>query len=158
MRTALWIAAAVFVGIYVAFAFATVDRSPDQAQINALIARGVEATQSRDLTTMVSCISPNYKDNALNYDQLRMVLAQALKNVEPYTVSISDQTCEINGNEATVKLHVRLRHTSGGTFFDRRMTLKLAKEDDRHMLIAPVKTWKVVGSENLGLGMTQIEI
>lgn len=156
MRTALWITAAVLVGVYVAIAFATVDHSSDQSQINALIARGVEATQTRDLTTMVSCISPNYKDEALNYDQLRMVLAQALRNESPYRVSVSDQTCELNGDQATIKLHVKLKHESGATFYDREMTLKLAKEDDRHMFVAPCKTWRVIGSENLGLGISSV--
>lgn len=153
MRTALWITAAVFIGVYVAIAFATVDHSSDKAQVDALIARGIAATQSRDLTTMVSCVSPNYKDDALKYDQLRMVLAQALRNESAYTVHTSNQTSEINGDQATVKLQVTLKHTGGATFYTRYMTLKLAKEDDRHMLVAPVKTWRVIGSENTGLNV-----
>jgi hypothetical protein len=154
VRTALWITAAVLIGVYVAIAFATVDHSSDQAQVDALIARGIAATQSRDVTTMVSCISPNYKGDALNYDQVRMVLAQALRNESDYTVSVSDQTSpEIDGDHATIELHVKLKHAGGATFYDRKMTLELAKEDDRHMLVAPVKTWKVIGSENTGLNV-----
>lgn len=151
MRTVIWIAAAVFVAIYVAIAFATVDHSSDQAQIDALIARGVAATQSKDLTAVVSCISPNYKDDALKYDQLRMVLGQAFHNESDFVVSTSNQNSEIKGDQATVRLNVTLRHTGGAQFYSRDLTLKLAKEDDRHMLVAPAKVWRVVGSANLGL-------
>jgi len=158
MRTAIWVTAAVLIGVYVAIAFATVDHSSDKAQVDALIARGIEATQSRDLTTIVSCISPNYKAESLKYDQVRMVLAQALRNASAYTVHTSNQTSEINGDQATVKLQVTLKHTGGATFYTRYMTLKLAKEDDRHMLVAPVKTWRVIGSENTGLNVTGTDL
>lgn len=151
MRTVFWITAAAIIGIYVAIAFTTVDRSSDQAQVDALIARGIKATQSRDVTTIVSCISPNYKDDQLKYDQLRMILGRAFRNESAYTISTSNQTSEIDGHNATVRLHVTLKHTGGATFYTRDITLNLAKENDRHMLVAPVKTWKVVGSENLGL-------
>lgn len=151
MRTAIWATIAVSIAVYVGTAYTTVDRSSDQAQVNALIARGIEATRSRDLTTIISCISPNYKDDSLTYDQLRMVLAQALRNERQYTLSTSDMTTEITGSRATVSLHVEMQHVGGATFYDRKLILKLAKEDDRHMLVAPVKTWRVIGSENLGL-------
>lgn len=151
IRTAVYVALALFVAVYVAIAYATVDHSSDKAKVDALIARGIAATQTRDLTTMVSCISPNYRDDNLKYDQLRMVLGQALRNEADYTVHASDQTSEVHGSEATVKLHVVLKHTGGATFYDREIVLRLAKEDDRHMFVAPVKTWRVVSSENLGL-------
>ncbi len=158
MRTMIWIAAILFVGIYVVVAFVTVDRGSDHAQVNALINRGIQATRDRDLTTMVSCISPNYKDDALTYDQLRLVLAQALRNADPYSVDASDVLTHIRGDQAIVSMHVTLKHMGGATFYDRRIKLRLAKEDDRHMLVVPSKTWRVIGSENLGLAMQTPEL
>lgn len=153
MRTIVWITAAVFAAIYVAIAFATVDRSTDQARIDALIARGVTATQNRDLTTIVSCLSHEYRDGSLNYDKLRMVLAQAMQSETEFAVHTSGVTTSINGNRAVVRLHVRLTRPEGAAFYDRDLTLRLAKEDDRHMLVAPTKTWRVISCENLGLGL-----
>lgn len=111
MKTAIWLVILAIVGIYVAVAFITVDRGTDQARIDAVIARGVAATQSRDLSTLISCISPSYSDAAgLNYDRLRILLAQAMRNETAYSVSTSRQTTLINGNRATVNIHVTLKH------------------------------------------------
>jgi len=158
VRTAIWITVAILAAAYVAIALATVDRRPDQAQVNALIERGVEATRERDLTTMVSCISPNYNDGELTYDRLRLILAQALRNETAYTVETSDLSTRIEGDRATVKIHVKLKHVGGATFYDRKILLRLAKEDDRHMLVAPCKTWRVIDAENLGLAMPTPEL
>lgn len=159
MKTAIWLVILVIVGVYVAVAFATVDRGTDQAQIAAVIARGVAATQSRDISTLISCMSSNYKDEAgLNYERLRIVLAQAMRNETSYTITTSKQTTRIDDDRATVSLHVTLRHPAGDAFYDRDLTVVLAKESARHMLIAPEKAWKVIGSKNLGLGIEEIGI
>lgn len=151
MRAAIWITILALIGIWVIVAFATVDHSTDQAKVDALIARGIAATQDRDLTTLVSCISSNYKDKTLRYDQLRMVLAQAFRNETSFTVSASNIDSQITGDSATVTMHVVLKHSGGNTFYNHYPTLFLAKEDDHHMLVAPEKVWRVVGSEDLGL-------
>lgn len=150
MRTTLWIVAIAIVVVYATTALLTVDHQPDRDQINALIAQGVTATQNRNLSNLVSCVSKDYKDDCgLNYDRLRVVLAQAMKNETNYTVTTSKQTTEIDSNKATVKLHVVLKHP-GGVFYDRDLTILLAKENAHHMLIVPIKAWRVVGTQNLG--------
>ncbi len=152
MRTAMLIVALAIVVIYVATAMLTVDRQSDQAQIDTLIAQGVTATQNRNLSDLVSCVSRDYKDDSgLNYDRLRVVLAQAFKSETNYTVTTSKQTTDMDGDKATVTLHVILKNP-GGVFYDRDLTILLAKEDARHMLIVPTKAWRVVGSKNLGFG------
>jgi hypothetical protein len=154
MRAAIWITLLALIGVWMIVAFATVDHSTDQAKVAALIARGIAATQDRDLTTLVSCISSNYKDETLKYDQLRWALGQAFGNETSFTVSTSTPDIRITGDRATVKMHVTLKHTPGnGTFYDRTPTLLLAKEDDHHMLVAPEKVWRVVGSKDMGLGV-----
>jgi hypothetical protein len=154
MKTAIWLVVLAIVGIYVAVAFVTVDRGKDQAQIAAVINRGVAATQIRDLSSLISCISPNYSDEAgLNYDRLRILLAQAMRNETGYSIITSKQVIRIDGSRATVNLHVTLKHAGGDAFYDRDLTILLAKERARHMLIAPEKAWRVIGSKNLGLDM-----
>lgn len=152
MRTVIWLVITAVVIGYVAVALLTVERGTDQAKIDAVIARGVTATQAHDLSGIVSCLSKNYKDDCgLNYDRLRVVLAQALGSETGYTVTISDQALSVSGDRATVKLRVTLKRENN-PFYDRSLTILLAKEDARHMLIVPVKVWRVVGSENLRLG------
>lgn len=150
MRTAIWLVILAITIIYVATALLTVEHGTDQARINAVIAQGVAATQSQDLSGLVSCLSKDYKDDSgLNYDRLRVVLAQAMRSEANYTITASGQTIHIDGDQATVKLHVTLKHP-GEVFYDRDITVMLAKENARHMLIVPIKTWRVVGSQNLG--------
>ena len=152
MRTAIGLAILVMIVVYVVVAFATVDRGTDQAQIAAVMARGIAATQSRDLSSLISCVSSNYSDEAgLNFDRLRIVLAQAMRNETNYTITTSRQTTRIDGDRATVDLHVALKHPGGDAFYDRDLTIVLAKESTLHMLVAPVKAWRVIGSKNLGL-------
>lgn len=152
MRTTIWLVILGIIGVYTVFAFATVDRSSDQAKVDAVITRGVTATEDRNLTGLISCVSADYKDEAgLNYDRLRAVLAQAMSGEGKYAVTTSEQTTQIDGDKATVKLRVMLKRTGGSTFYDQNITLLLAKESGYHMLIAPAKTWRVVGSANLGL-------
>ena len=159
MKTAIWLVILAIVGIYLTVAFVTVDRVTDQAQIDAVIAQGVAATQSRDLSALISCISPNYKDEAgLSYERLRIVLAQAMRNETSYTVTTSKPTTLIDGNRATVNLHVSLKHPGGDTFYDRDLIILLAREDTRHMLVAPAKAWRVIGSKNLGIAMEETGI
>ena len=159
MRTAIWLVILAIVGIYVAVAFATVDRGTDQAQIAAVMARGVAATQSRDLSSMISCVSSNYSDEAgLNFDRLRILLAQCMRNETSYTVTVSNRITQIRGDHASVNLHVTLKRPSGEVFYNRDLTILLAREDTRHMLVAPAKAWRVIGSRNLGLGIEETGI
>lgn len=159
MRLIIWLVLLVIVGVYAVYAFATVDRATDQAKVDAVIARSVTATQNRDVTTLISCISKNYKDdNGLNCDRLRTVLARAISNESKYTITASNQTIKIDGDKATVNMHVTLKHPGGGTFYDRDLTILLGKENSYHMLIAPTKVWKVIGSANLGLEMVNMGI
>ena len=152
MRTAIGLAILVIIVVYVAVAFATVDRGTDQAQIAAVVARGVAATQNRDLSSLISCISPDYKDEAgLNFDRLRVLLAQSMRNETSYTVTISNRITQISGEHASVNLHVTLKRPAGEVFYDRDLTILFAKEYTSHMLVAPVKAWRVIGSKNLGL-------
>lgn len=156
MHKAVWIAVLLAAVAYVAAAFATVDHRSDRARIDALIARGAQAVQKRDVTGVVSCISTDYKDDTgINYDRLRILLAQAMRAEGGYIVTTSTQSERIDGDQATVTLHVTLRHPDGVVFYDRKLALDLVNEAATHMLIVPTKSWRVVSSENLGLPTTE---
>jgi len=156
MRQAIWIAVSVVAIAYVSFAYATLDRRSDSEQISALVTRGVEAVQQRNVTAVVSCVSPSYKDDAgITYDRLRILLAQAMANEPNYVVETSNQAIRTGDGSAVVTLHVRLKRTMGMVFYERDLTLQLAKERAYHMLIIPTKQWRVVGTSNLGLPTTE---
>lgn len=156
MRKAIWIAVLVIVIAYVAVAFATQDRRSDQAKVDALVARGTQAVRDRNLIGVVSCVSTNYRDEAgIGYDRLRILLAQAMRTETNYTLTTSSPVTTFDGDQATVTLHITLKHAIGDPFYDRDLTLELAKENASHMLIVPAKQWRVTGSRNLGLPTTE---
>jgi hypothetical protein len=157
VKIAKWLLAPGLIGIYLAVALLTVNRSPDQAQIEAVIAKGEVAAQQRDLASLVSCVSRRYSDQSgLNYDQLRILMAKAMRNEGPYSVSASDQKIEIKGDRAIVNLRVALSRPEGGVFYDRKLTLIFAKEPAWHMLVIKTDAWRVISSENLGLSAGEL--
>jgi hypothetical protein len=152
MRTAIWTAVVLIILIYVTVAYATLDRRSDLEQINALVLRGIEAVQHRDVTASVSCISPNYHDDAgMDYDRLRIMLAQAMANEPNYIITTSNPVVRAGTGGATVTLHVTLKRPIGLVFYDHDVTLELAKEEAYHMLIMPTTQWRVIGTRDLGL-------
>jgi hypothetical protein len=156
MRKVIWLAVLVIAAAYVAAAFATLDRRGDAARVDSLIARGTQAVRDRNVIGAVSCISTNYRDEAgIGYDRLRILLAQAMRTETNYTLTTSNPVTTLDGDQATVTLHVTFKHPTGDTFYDRDITLELAKENATHMLIIPTKRWRVVGSRNLELPTTE---
>lgn len=152
MRKVIWIAIIPIALAYLVVAYATLDRHSDLEQINALIRKGIKAVQNRDVTAAVSCISPNYRDNAgYNYDRLRFVLGKAMSGEPDYILTTSRPVVRAQGDQAEVTLHVVVKHPIGAVIYDRDITLELAKEKTYHMLIMPTRQWRVVGTANLGL-------
>jgi len=152
MRRAIWIAVVPIVLIYVVVAYATLDRRSNLDQISALVQQGIQAVQDRNVTAAVSCISPNYSDDAgFNYDRLRFVLGKAMNSEPDYVLTTSRPVVRTHGDQADVTLHVVVKHPVGAIIYDRDVTLELAKDRSYHMLIIPTRRWLVVGTKNLGL-------
>lgn len=154
MRIALWLTIGVlFIG-YGITAFITLDRSSDEAQITSLVRQANNSVHNRNLSELVSCVSKDYKDEAgLNYDRVRMLLAQALRNETEFTVNTITRSIRIEGSKATLELHVTLKRGGNEAFYDRDITVILHKEAGHHAIFIPVKMWRVVGTQNLGLSM-----
>ncbi len=156
MRTTLWIALAVFVLIYAVYAIATVDRRSDEAQILSLVEDSAAAVQEHNLGGAVAGVSKNYEDDAgLNYDRLRLLAAQALRENLKYSVDARPGKLKIEGNKAVLNVKAKLTQHGGGILYDRNITLHLEKENGRHALLIPVKVWRVVKTENLGANMVE---
>jgi len=152
MRKAILIAITIIALGYLCVAFFTLDGRSDDAKVRDFIASGIKAVQDRNVTAVISCISPDYNDDAgVNYDRLRILIAQAIKDEPGYLITTSKPSIKIRSNEATVMLHVTLKHPAGVEFYDRDITLELAQQNAYHMLIIPTKQWQVVGTTNLGL-------
>lgn len=154
MRRILWTAAVPVVIIYMVAAYTTLDRRSDVEQIRALVRQGIQAVQKRDVTAAVSCISPNYHDEAgLNYDRIRFVLGKAMNNEPDYILTTSRPIVRVSGDRADVTLHVVVKQPLGAVVYERDVTLELAKEKSYHMLVIPTWRWLVAGTRNLGLRM-----
>ena len=146
MRIAL-IVFAVLAAVYLVAAFATVDRRSDTQQIGELISDGRSAAQNRDLAGVVSLVSRNYTDESgFNYDRLRILIANAMREETDYSVEVSNRRVEIDGDKADVDLYVVLKRSGGNVFYERDLKLILTKESARHLFIVPTSVWRVVSS------------
>lgn len=152
MRAAIWLLVAIAALSYGIYAFATVDRRSDEAQLTALVNDAAAAVQKQDLNGTISCVSKDYKDDSgLNYDRLRLLTAQALRSEENYTANTDIKNLQIDGDTATIKLRAKVRGSDPSRIvYERDLTVYLTKENARHALIIPVKTWRVTRIEKLG--------
>lgn len=155
VRTGIWIVIAAILAGYVIHGYATLDRSDDRTQITSLIANAAKAAQSHNLGGAISCISINYKDESgMNYDRLRALAAQAMKNEPKLNVNAEVQGLQIKDDTSTLNLHLLIKRSGGESIFARNMTLVLKKENARHALVIPTKVWKITKAEGLGLNPT----
>ena len=153
-RTVLWVTFGLIVAIYGIYAFATLDRRADEVRIRSLIADTVAAIQKRDLGGTIACLSRDYKDDSgLNYDRLRVLTAQSLRVESQYTASARIDSLRIDGDRAAVGLRAAVKAVGGDYLYQRNLTLHLRKEPSRHMGIIPIKVWRVVKVDHLGLNV-----
>ncbi len=151
-RTTWYLAIVALMAVYSGYAFLTVDRRGDEEQLRSLVESAATAVQDRSIGGAIGCVSRSYKDdNGLNYDRLRLLAAQAMRMEERYTARAEIRNLSIDGAKATVDIHASVIPAGGGKLYDRDVTLILRKEPARHMLVAPVKVWRVVSTKNLGL-------
>ncbi len=155
MRAIIWITVVIIALGYVVFAYVTVDRKDDQAQITALFAQAASSIQKRDLDGAISCVSKNYKDKAgMKYDNLRAVTAQALRTEQDFKVNYTLDKTTIANNTATAKVNLNIvDKKTGATIFMRDLTVYLAKEKGWHGLIIPTHYWKVTDIDSLGVNL-----
>lgn len=151
IRTAFWVTCLVFAAIYIIYAVATVDRRDDESQIRSMIENATVAVQKRDLSRTIGCVSEKYNDGAMNYDRLRLVVAQALRTEANYTARSEIRSLDIDGEKATVEVFASVKPSGGGTLYERTITLSLTREPARHAFIVPTKAWRITSSSNLGL-------
>ncbi|MCX8053116.1 MAG: hypothetical protein N3B12_04860 [Armatimonadetes bacterium] len=151
-RTILWLTFLLIVAVYGGYALVTVDRRPDEVRIRSMIANTVTAVQNRDLGGTIACISRSYRDDqGLNFDRLRVLIAQAFRAETSYTASARVNYLKVKGDSAEVGLRAEVQELGEGLIYSRNLTLHLRSEHMRHMGIVPTKVWRVVRVDNLGL-------
>jgi hypothetical protein len=152
MRRAIWITLAVIVVGYLVYAVATVDRRSDQAQVESLFANAAESVQKRDISGTLALVSENYKDNSgRDYNNLRLIVAQALRTDLVYKVSYKIKKTTLTDTTATAVVNMSLRAINNSLIYGRDFTVVLTKEPGRHALVVPIKTWRVTNIDDLGL-------
>lgn len=153
MRLAYWIALAALVAAYMVYAAVTVDRRSDEVRIRALIQDAAAAVEKRDLSRAMGAVSRDYRDESgLNYDRLRALAAQALREDAGYRVAASISSVSIEGESASVQMHATVRSAASEfPIYDSDLTLLLRKEPTLHARMLPTRVWRVVSIGNLGL-------
>jgi len=130
--------------IFVVYAFLTVDKRSDEKQIRSLISRTATCIQRRDIGGTVCCVSKHYRDNdGFDYDRLRLVIAEALRDAAPNKTRAEVEKIISDGDTATVEVHATIALQNGENLYDQFITLHLKKEPARHKLIVPVNVWRV---------------
>ena len=153
MRTIIWVSVVAFAASYGIFAYTTLDRRSDEARVTSLFSQAADAVQRRDLSEAIGCVSENYKDpSGLNYDRLRMLIAQALRMEQKFTVDYKLGDVRISGDTASASVDVTIKGVDpNAIIYKRALTVTLTQESGRHALIIPVKVWRVTSMDNLGL-------
>jgi len=153
MRMIIWVSVVAFAASYGIFAYTTLDRRSDEAQVTSLFSQAADAIQRRDLSGAIGCVSANYKDpSGLNYDRLRVLTAQALRMEQKFNVDYKLDNVRISGDTASAGVDLTIKGADPNTIVYKRMlTVTLTKESGRHALVIPVKVWRVTSIDNLGL-------
>lgn len=152
MRTIIWVVLLSLALVYGVFAYITIDRRTDEAKISALIDDTAAAVQRQDFSGAIAGVSANYKDDSLNYDRLRMLVASALNDAPKFTLRSAQGPIALDGDNATVAVQAKVLGSQGGAIlYERSLTVHLQRETGRHMLLIPVKVWRVIRVDNLEL-------
>jgi hypothetical protein len=155
MRIKIYVVVIVILAIAAAaYAAFTQDRRPDVQQIQDLLKRGETSVEQRSLSGAMSCISDSYSDKqGLKYDQIRLLAANAFHDARKIEVDVSNPTISVQGQQASAGMSVSVRTGEGADRQSRAfnaVTISLAREPVRHLLVFPAKEWKVVEIEGLG--------
>jgi len=151
-RTILVIALLAILAAWGIYAVATVDRRGDEAQIRSMIADTAAAVERRDLGGTIACLSGDYKDaDGMNYDRLRVVVAQALQSDSKFTTSVEVTALQITGKDASATVRAIVNGANGEQIYNRNLILTLRKEPARHKVLVPVEVWRVTNVRGLAL-------
>lgn len=151
-RGVLWTILLLAVMGYVVWALVTLDKRPDKVQISDLVYSTVDAVRNRDLEGTVACISRRYRDDeGFNYDRLKLTAAEALRIERPFDVAARIVSIRITGLHAVLKIDARARFLDEDLVYRRSLTVHLNKERARHAGVIPIRVWRIVRIEGLGL-------
>jgi hypothetical protein len=118
-----------------------------------------QAVEQRNVSGMMRHVSEEYRDsNGLRRDQIRLYVAQTLRDADTVTVNISEPSLRIqlapDGKEATCEFDASFSTTdTTGTAFPTRhfhLTLDLKKEPARIFGAFPTHAWRVTSASGYG--------
>ncbi|MGQ9454492.1 MAG: hypothetical protein ACUVRS_07360 [Armatimonadota bacterium] len=151
-RGVLWAILLLAMMGYIVWALITLDKRPDKVQIRDLVYSTVDAVRNRNLEGAVACISRRYRDEeGFNYERLRLMAADALRIERPFDVAARVVSIKITGLHAVLKIDARARFLDEDLVYRRSLTVHLNKEHARHAGVIPIRVWRVVRIEGLGL-------
>jgi len=150
LKMALMLLAAL--ATYAGVSVATLDRSSDTKKLEAVVAQAAKSVSTRNLDGIISHVSENYKDSSgLNYQRLRMIIAQSLRSDSDYACDAAVRSLSITGDRADVGVRVKVRGADLGTVYERDITLHFIRERAMHNWIIPTTVWRVNDAEGHGL-------
>ncbi len=154
MRLMVWVGILALVATYGVYAFTSVDRHSDEVQIRSLISDALGAVQKQDLSGAMQCVSKDYKDDSgLDFDHLRIVVAQALRSGSGFSTSANIERVAITEKTAQVRLHAEVNAQSWKVPYSCNLTLVFTKEHSTRALFIPAEAWRVTSSSGLGLDL-----
>lgn len=154
MRLVLVLILVLGLAVYGVVAALTVDHRSDESRIKSVVEDAVAAANRRNLSGIMRCISPNYRDEAgLSRDRLRMLIAQAMRSEGRFTASAQVNSKIVSLDSAEISLKAVVRLSNGRLLYERDIVLALRRENARHAYVIPVQVWRIADIKYHGLDM-----
>jgi len=150
MRKFIFIFIAIVVVLAVGYILANRSGEPED-EITALIEHGRQSIEVKSVKDALSCISKDYfDDNDIDYDRLKLIIAQAYRVESRYQATVEVPTITVNDDRAIAKTHVVIAVVNEGErneVFSGDVVIHLKKEQVRRFLIFPAKDWRIIKLE-----------
>lgn len=152
MKTKIIVLVLIVIAVFGIFAFAAFGHRSDAGQIRSIVQNTAASVERHDVKGVLSYVSKDYRDEyGLKYDNLKMLVAQVLRDEKTFTAKAQVTNIKTYGDAAKINVQVTVNDSDGRAVYNRNIYVSLKKEDGRGLLFIPRKEWKIVSADNLGL-------
>lgn len=151
MRKSLWIIFSMIFVLAIATLYLKLSSEPhlsNEEQIQALLAEGETAIESRNVRQAMSLVSADYKDSiGFTYPTLRIEVMQAFRSADAFDVILGHPKIHISGNSAVVNLDVSVAAIRAGerqNVFSSPVSLKLRLERQTRYFFFHTPKWRII--------------
>lgn len=137
---------------FMIYAYATTDKRTDEQLVAAFVKEGEEAVNDRDFSKVMDMVSEDFKADDMNKARFRVLVAQAFRGDSNLSVEATPISTVIRGDTANLKVKVSaIQWNLQSTPVEREISVTLAKETGKRLLLLPTVKWRCTGTDSLVL-------